>query len=828
MNIITSPVRKRRVLIVSDTFFIATGFAMVGRQIARYLHSTGRYDVGYLGWFHRINPDFDVSEISYYSTILDHSQCCKMPKSIHLREAGDRPYNVISIEGPNGFPRLEPISDNFCPYGHSLNEDQYSFKSFDPVVSRFQPDIVLAIGDIWMTSTMSDSKFRESFKLLRYIPIDGSPIPRKILLGGREINWLKCITDTDLTIAYCQFGMDTMNSMASRSGLADLPVTKFIYHGVDNRVYRPLGDKAGLRSKYFPMVGKDDFLITTVARNQPRKQIPKLFEALRMFLNNGWQKPGRKVWSYLNAPIRDVGWDLEDLVDMFALKEAVILNDKLQVGLGPPDNVLNEIVNSADIHVVPYTSEGFGLPCVTAGTTVVTSGGCVPIEKVRVGDLVLTDAGRFRRVTATHRRQFSGRLVTIKATGSSPFTITDNHPVLAFRGSQGKKVRSGSIEWLAAGVLSASNSYVASGHLPSNDTGVVDLLTYLPDYPTSDGFIWSGKIGDPSIVRKVQSGEPLGFLLGTFLCVGKIDGDDVIWNVGGFQEDAQLLLTNSIMKVFWCGYTLGWFDSAGTPSISIYNRYLADLFSTLYSTESSVPTLILEASLIEKKAFLRAILTCWGEFAVNGGTYHIRSIGNRQAYFPIIKLICNNLNVRSDYDSDGITIYGATAIGAGRVGYSDVPDRVSPGHSVWEYGGNYFSKVQNVSVREVEDVTVFNLDVEDDHTYLVGDLVVHNCLESMAAGLPTVGTDYSGPADWGRNVLIPIAVEGRYIEAPINVGRAVPSAPHLAEQIRMLYNSSDVCADYSRRGLELAKRLDWKKVCEEWDELIWDLEVDRN
>jgi hypothetical protein len=44
---------KPRLLIVTDSPFLDTGFGRVGRVIATGLHLTGKYDIQYLGWFHQ-------------------------------------------------------------------------------------------------------------------------------------------------------------------------------------------------------------------------------------------------------------------------------------------------------------------------------------------------------------------------------------------------------------------------------------------------------------------------------------------------------------------------------------------------------------------------------------------------------------------------------------------------------------------------------------------------------------------------------------------------------------------------------------------------------
>ncbi|WP_135227569.1 DNA cytosine methyltransferase [Deinococcus fonticola] len=68
------------------------------------------------------------------------------------------------------------------------------------------------------------------------------------------------------------------------------------------------------------------------------------------------------------------------------------------------------------------------LPCFVAGTLVLTDGGYRPIEDIKVGDMVLTHEGRWRPVQHTMRRE-GAQLRYIKAGGAPEGLLTtDEHP----------------------------------------------------------------------------------------------------------------------------------------------------------------------------------------------------------------------------------------------------------------------------------------------------------------------------------------------------------------------------------------------------------------
>lgn len=71
-----------------------------------------------------------------------------------------------------------------------------------------------------------------------------------------------------------------------------------------------------------------------------------------------------------------------------------------------------------------------GFPCFVAGTLITTSEGLVPIEEVKVGDRVLTHALRWRRVTKTMRKT-GAPIWAMRAFGAPPVHTTAEHPFYA-------------------------------------------------------------------------------------------------------------------------------------------------------------------------------------------------------------------------------------------------------------------------------------------------------------------------------------------------------------------------------------------------------------
>lgn len=100
------------------------------------------------------------------------------------------------------------------------------------------------------------------------------------------------------------------------------------------------------------------------------------------------------------------------------------------------DDVLDKIEKKANrtyLHVITtgaYERYGANANCFVAGTPVITITGAKPIEEIKVGDLVQTDDGSFKPVTRTMSREYTGDMVELKIGGlPDRVRMTANHPV---------------------------------------------------------------------------------------------------------------------------------------------------------------------------------------------------------------------------------------------------------------------------------------------------------------------------------------------------------------------------------------------------------------
>jgi glycosyltransferase involved in cell wall biosynthesis len=327
--------RKPKVLVMGDSCCIHTGFARVLKEICTSLYNTKRYELKTIGWFHRQTEEMV-------------------------------PFEVIPTRMDNA---------------EMAEADKYGKFTFDSVVAEYKPDIVLAMGDTWMVEHTVHSKYRNTFKLVIYVPIDGQPIPP---------GWTETFRGADIVVSYGDFGSKVIRQRAT--GINNLTQ---IAHGVDCDTFRPKDGEQVKEIRDAICANKDiNFLIGCVARNQPRKALPRLFKAFYWFKssytscqdcgeitfrkhldecphcgsNNTFKGSAKDdVRLYLHMAIRDCGWDLKELIKRYELNDgSLAYPSNLQIGKGVSTENLVNIVNAFDIFTLPTSGEGWGLPILEA------------------------------------------------------------------------------------------------------------------------------------------------------------------------------------------------------------------------------------------------------------------------------------------------------------------------------------------------------------------------------------------------------------------------------------------------------------------------------
>lgn len=259
--------------------------------------------------------------------------------TIALHESG-HDVTVIAWGFQNGMENPFPFKMIPC----NTRNDNFGEDILARVIREQSPDIVFTLGDPWMTEWLPYMEERKTVAWVSYFPIDGSPIP---------LNWHEWLRNIDVPVVFSKFAFNLVKDVIGRE-----PV--YIPHGVDTNVFKPLENKKDVRKS---IMGREDdlFVVGCVARNQPRKNLPALIRAFSEFSKNK-----KDVALYLHTQIRDVGWNIDELIERYEIEDKSYCTNNMQALRGVPDSNLNEIYNVFDVFALPTMAEGFGLPILEA------------------------------------------------------------------------------------------------------------------------------------------------------------------------------------------------------------------------------------------------------------------------------------------------------------------------------------------------------------------------------------------------------------------------------------------------------------------------------
>lgn len=227
--------------------------------------------------------------------------------------------------------------------------DPYGSHRIPEILAKEQPDVVIAVNDIWILNQLwakaKPYQKQLGFKWYSYFPVDSYGFFPEVFAHASE--W-------DGMGTYTQFGLEEI-----RKAGCDLPCD-VIPHGIDRSTFFKV-DQAEARKELG--VDENAFLVFNGNRNQPRKRIDL---TIKGFIEFAKDKPDAKLWLHMGK--KDQGWDLIPLFKRIARdfdydsKGKLVLTSKdFDVTNCLPADRLNLVYNAVDVGVNTCIGEGWGL-----------------------------------------------------------------------------------------------------------------------------------------------------------------------------------------------------------------------------------------------------------------------------------------------------------------------------------------------------------------------------------------------------------------------------------------------------------------------------------
>ena len=363
-------------------------------------------------------------------------------------------------------------------------------------------------------------------------------------------------------------------------------------------------------------------------------------------------------------------------IDKYASKSyAAIHNVDESMNLGDITKI-NEKELPKDIDLVTY-----GFPCVPKGFKVKTSIGYKNIEDITTQDEVLTHTNTYQKVVVTMNR-ISDHINKIKGVGCYDLQLTDEHPVYVYRDNK--------FEWVKTKNLTTKDNLVYNINTNEIKSDCTDDELWILGRYCADGYRENHSLKRP------------------ILCIGSHKVDE-------FEEHLKGIEYSVIHQGRSC------------IEYKILDEKLSNILDGFGtgSTKKEIPNWVIDLPTEQLKIFLDGYLSGDGHKRKDRTltmfcTASEKMILSLQEIIIKVYRVVPTVSVRVDKRSET---------------FSDT------------YNGQFSNKPKNqviindkiiVPIKNIEriekDIEVFNFEVENDNSYTVNNIIVHNCQDISLAG----------------------------------------------------------------------------------------------
>lgn len=355
--------------------------------------------------------------------------------------------------------------------------------------------------------------------------------------------------------------------------------------------------------------------------------------------------------------------------------------------------------------------------CIGEGTLVYTKHGMIPIEKITIGDEVLTHKMRFKKATNT---SYNGIKDVILATRGPDrrkrysLSCTPDHKIR----SSNKWKNSISAKFADVPRLWKTNIPFPKSFDLTNDCNMMQKGKSIKEVIVLNNRIllknnnkkkknnkYDNQETSPFCIIKNTS--KLAFLFGVYLANGNIDGTNIRFCLN--SNDIKLIddISHIIFNIFGIAPKIIQSNHGNWVTLNVHSRWIKNLLVNTFGDNTfnkKLPEWISNADKKYRKALLDGIL-------VDG--YR----NSKNSYTLVL--------------ANPTLTYQSLLLGRSIGWYASFTSDMSNKLSKHTTSGAHFSRKKYteyyIKTNIVRKEKVYDITVEDDHSYIAGDIIVHNC-----------------------------------------------------------------------------------------------------
>jgi glycosyltransferase involved in cell wall biosynthesis len=213
---------------------------------------------------------------------------------------------------------------------------------------HFDAHAIITLMDVWV---LREDYGHGGFLWVPYAPVDHDPIPPAILDRLRRAFH---------PVVYSKHASGEL----ARNGLEHT----YIPHGVETKLYRPMGRATRNKAKRWLNFDSSNFVIGIVGANRgwpPRKGFTELMEAFAVF-SDRHPEARLLLHSGVSDEMHAGGPDLTALSQLYGIADKVRITRPYLIRLGFSTQEMCRLYNAMDVFCLPSMGEGFGIPLIEA------------------------------------------------------------------------------------------------------------------------------------------------------------------------------------------------------------------------------------------------------------------------------------------------------------------------------------------------------------------------------------------------------------------------------------------------------------------------------